>query len=422
MGMPSMVPAATRHDADAVAQTSRRVCMHVLGAVRTDRRVLREAATLRAAGWSVTIVDIEWDRHAPRSEEIEGIMVRHVLMPSWFVPTRFKPYFLVKAARALLAGAAALLRERAGLYHAHDTNALPACYLAARLRHAALIFDAHELPLVEPSITRWRRLTRLARGALRAMLRRCDGIMTVSPPIADEIQRRYGGPRAMLLRNIPNYQAPEPNQRLCERLGLKPSTRIALYQGNLQIDRGLDGLVHAARFLAPDIVLVLMGSGAIQPDLEALIAREHLGDRVRLLPPVPYAELLTWTASAHLGLIVYPPSFSPNVQMCLPNKLFEYLMAGVPVLASPLEAVSELLERYEVGSIVPSLEPEVVGAAMSALLADDAALARMCAHAREATRTDLRWEEEGRHLTGLYRALLPAGAPARAQASSHQPQ
>ena len=116
-------------------------------------------------------------------------------------------------------------------------------------------------------------------------------------------------------------------------------------------------LVRAGHFLDPNNVIVLMGKGESQATLEALIAQEGVEQQVKLLPAVPYAELLTWTASADLGLIIYQ-AHSANVPMMLPNKLFEYLMAGVPVLASPLEAVVEIVNAYQVGNIINALDPQ----------------------------------------------------------------
>src|SRR5690242_1194431 len=170
-----------------------RVCMHVLGRARTDVRVLREAAALAAAGAAVSIVDIESERDRPREEELQGIWLKHLKSPGWFIRTRFKPWFLVKASRMLCRGAIALLRTPADVYHAHDYTALPACYLAAVLRRKRLVFDAHELPLVDPTITRWPVLPQMAIALMRRMMPRCDGVITVSPPIVQEIQRRYGG-------------------------------------------------------------------------------------------------------------------------------------------------------------------------------------------------------------------------------------
>ncbi|HZU68977.1 MAG TPA: glycosyltransferase [Ktedonobacteraceae bacterium] len=388
------------------SQLRGKVCMHVLGTARTDVRVMREATTLQQAGMEVSIVDIEGDPTRPREEEIDGIHVKHIMMPQWFVPARFKPWFLVKLFLILLSGAIALVNVPADIYHAHDDTALPACYIAARLRRKRLVFDAHELPLVEPNITRWRLLRGLSALLLRSMMSRCTGIITVSPPIVRELQRLYGGRTAQLIRNIPAYQAPISSNRLRQYLELDEGIRIALYQGNLD-SRGLHLLIYAARFIDPGIVIVMMGQGANQADLEALIAREGVGERVKIIPPVPYAELLTWTASADIGLVVYSPvstlTITPNIQMCLPNKLFEYLMAGLPVLASRLDAVADIITTYNVGCIVDSLEPDDIGQAINRMLANHDALARMKSNAKAATRHDLCWENEGRRLIDFYR-------------------
>ena len=382
------------------------VCMHVLGIARTDGRVLREAAALVKAGIAVSIVDIEDQRDRPRQENFRGISLKHVRSPSWFIPTRFKPWFLVKAFQMLCRGTFALLRTPADAYHAQEMNALPACYIAARLRRKPLIFDAHELPLVEPALTRWRRLHALATRVLKLMLPRCTAVITVSPPIAQEIQHRFGGPAPVLIRNVPAYQPAVSSDRLRNHLGLGPQTRIALYQGNLQSDRRLDRLVYAAKFLDPGVVIVLMGRNVMGDTLQTLIIQENIADRVKILPPVPYEELLEWTTSADIGLILYERSHSLNVQMCLPNKLFEYLMAGLPVLASSLDAVADILQTYDVGVVAPSLEPEAIGRAISGLLADSASLARLRNNAFAAAQSDLRWDVESQRLLDLYRHVL----------------
>jgi len=213
-----------------------------------------------------------------------------------------------------------------------------------------------------------------------------------------------------LVRNMSPYRVVARTDRLHQLLGLEPQVRLALYQGNLQPDRSLDILVRAAAFLEPGIVLVLMGK-AVPPtlcQLETLIGREGLADRVKIIPPVPYAELLDWTASADLGLIVCSPDYSLNIRMLLPNKLFEYLMAGLPVLASQLDAVAEVIGSYGVGRIVPILTPAEVGAAINAMLADPAALAHIRIRALHAAQSEFSWEQEQSTLLRLYHDILNA--------------
>jgi len=381
------------------------VGMHLQGTARTDARVLREARALVGAGYAVTIVDTDPDITRPRVEMLDGVALHHVPKKQ----RRILPGKLgtaINVWKLLLGRIRALLALRADAYHAHVANTLLATYIASRIRHKPVILDAHELPYVEHyfrirPIQRW-----LYTMLLGRMLPHCEAVITVSLPIAKELQQRYGGPRPVLVRNIPPYQEPGKSNRLREELALTPQTRIALYQGNLQEDRSLDVLVRAARYLPAGDVIVLMGNGESKPGLERLIAEEGVGERVLLVPAAPYAELLSWTVSADLGLILYTPETSHNVLYCLPNKLFEYLMAGLPVLSSQLPAVAEVLTRYEVGQGCPSLEPEVVAASIAAMLADEEGLAAMRRRALAASATDLKWENEQNALLTLYEGVL----------------
>lgn len=385
-----------------------KVCMHVWSVGRTDMRVLREATTLVEAGFAVSIVDLERERTCPAEEEIRGIRMKHIISPSSFVPTRFKPWFLIKFVLTTIRGILRLTQTPADIYHAHEEVALPACYIAARVRRKPLIFDAHELPLSEANVRRWRRLHALATRLLALMLPYCAGVITISPPIAQEIRRHYPISEVTLIRNFPVRQIVSKSDRLRQYLGVKPHVRIALYQGYLQPDRGLDKLIRAAPFLEQDIIIVLMGKagGATQTELEALITSEGVADRVKMLPPVPYTELLSWTASADIGLILYAPEYSLNTRFCLPNKLFEYLMAGLPVLASRLDAVAEVISTYDVGKVVSSLASADIATAINAMLADQVALDRMRRNALEAVKDELCWEKEGLRLMRLYHDIL----------------
>src|SRR5262249_51933615 len=136
-----------------------------------------------------------------------------------------------------------------------------------------------------------------------------------------------------LVRNVPVYRTVEKSDLLREFLDIPAHVRIALYQGYIQTDRELERLVLSAHHLHPNIVIVMMGKGIgnVREQLQELIAREGVANRVKIVPPVPYAELLDWTASADIGLTLFSPQYSLSIRYTLPNKLFEYLMAGLPV-------------------------------------------------------------------------------------------
>ncbi|GCF10078.1 hypothetical protein KDI_36420 [Dictyobacter arantiisoli] len=381
----------------------RQIVMHIRGSVRSDMRVLREATALVQAGCTVTIVDIEGVRTCPAHEVRMGIHIEHLFPIQSMWPLLRTPFKV----RLLLYSVYRLLTIRADAYHAHDISALPACYIAARLRQKALIFDAHELPMSNMS-PHWRRFSWIFKGLLTHILPRCAGVITVSPPIGQALCALYHAPEITLVRNFPTYQEVTRSDRLRQRLGLGPEARIVLYQGNIQADRSLEMLVMAAPFLKPDTVIVLLGwaDEATRQQLDDLIAREEMQEHVKILPAVPYEELLQWTASADIGLVLFSPDYSLSIRWCLPNKLFEYLMAGLPVLASSLDAVEAMLRDYEVGQIVPSLSPAEIGVAIEAMLADRTTLERMRANALSAARRDLCWEQEQWQVVRLYQSIL----------------
>jgi len=375
---------------------------------RTDARVMRDAIALVEAGCIVTIVDVMSDCSRPEEEDVDGIHLKHIFMPSYFVSARFKPWFLVKLGMIMVYGTIQLLQVQADIYHAHVERALPACYIAARLRGKPFIVDTPELILTDPSYARWSRLSILASQLIKHLVSRCAGYITASPLYIQELGKLYSAKDVTLIRNVPPYKAVTKCNLLHTRLGLDPHVRIALYQGNLQPNRGLHLLIQAAPFLEKDIVIVMMGEGYTETPalLQSYIAREGVSDRVKILPPVPYEELLQWTASADIGLTVLPPDYSLSIRKCLPNKFFEYLMAGLPVLSSELDAIAEMIKTYDVGKIIPSLAPEDVGAAINSMLADQSSLARMSANALAVANQEFNWEKESQKLIDLYEEIL----------------
>jgi len=406
-----LLDASTRRETTK-ASLPIKVCMHVLGPAATDPRVLREATALAEAGYTVSIVDIEEKENHQSEEDIRGVHLKHVMVSRSFFSTRFDKSTVVRVATLFIRTTLRLLQDPADIYHGHEVSGLLPCYIAALLRRKPVVFDAHEMPLFERPVSelglsrRW--LRKLLEILLAYIVPRCAGVITVSPPIVDELRSWYGVAEVTLVRNVPEYRTVAKSDRLRQHLGLKPDVRIALYQGYLQPNRGLDRLIRAATFLDPDRVIVIMGKNrkTTQTQLEELIASEGVADRVKILPPVPYAELLDWTASADIGLNVASPDYSLNVRYFLPNKFFEYLMSGLPVLTSPLQAMVEIINKYDVGQVLPSLAPADIGAAINKMLADPADLERKRANALEASKKEFYWERESSRLTHLYREIF----------------
>lgn len=385
----------------------KRVCMHLMVPGRLNYRVMNDAKALQKSGYEVIICDVVGDHTCPLKEVVDGISFQHVYAPGWFVSTRWKLWFLIKMIVLMVSCTFQLLRCDADIYHAHVEHTFLAAFVAARLRGKGLIFDTPELTMFGPSILRWPILRFLAIHIIRWMCASCDGYITGSPLYKPILQDLYGCEQVLVLRHIPPYQKVSRNTCLQEKLKLDPDVRIALYQGYLQEDRGLDTLVLAAHGLKPGNIIVLMGASQHKTltQLLELIRQERLEDRVRILPAVPYDELLAWSASADIGLVVLPPGYSLSIRFCLPNKFFEYIMAGLPVLSSNLDAVVAMIHHYNVGQVLPDFTSTAIGEAINSMLADQEARAVMHSHALEAVRDGLTWEDESGQLVQLYQGI-----------------
>ena len=383
--------------------------MHVLRDACNDVRAIRAGTTLIQEGFDVSMIDVQHDRSRPSKEDVQGMHMTHLLIPGWYASRHSELWFFMIALQTFILSIVRLMQSRADIYHATELTALPACCIVAALRRKPLVYEAYELPIPRPetSVAFWRWSAKLLLRFQALVLPRCAGVIATTPFYAQEMQEYFHLKKVSLLRNIPPYKVVKKNDRLRQYLGLSPDTRIALYQGRLQADRGLDKLVHAAPILEKDSIIVLMGEGDRPTTklLEELIASEGVADRVKIIPSVPYEELLSWTASADIGLVLYTPDYSLAVKLMLPNKLFEYVMAGLPVLATQLDAVEEIIQTYDVGRIVPSAESKDIGAAINAMLADREALTRMSRNALEAAERDLCWEKESKQLICLYQEI-----------------
>lgn len=314
-----------------------------------------------------------------------------------------------------LAKATALaLGARADLYQAHDLPALPPALLAAKLRGVPVVYRAHELwseasPGV-PAPWFWRWLD----GAL---VPRCDVVATPEANRSRIYEEEFGArPRPLTVRNCPPYRAPIESTLLRDELhrrGVRCST-LVLYQGLVDSMRCIEEITEATRYLDDGIVLVILGDGfGPWADPAARLAGR---ERIVVLPRVPYDQLPRYTASADLGILLYRNDCRNNYY-CAPNKVFEYLMMGLPVIAANYPGMRELVEGEDVGACVDPEDPREIAAAVNRLAADPEARRRMRANGLKRAREQYNWEREFAPLLERYQALLPGGGPTPAPAA-----
>lgn len=369
------------------------------GDVRRNSRALKQLRALTTLGATVDVYTLG----APgASEALEENIRLHFLSRA----SGSGPGFFARNHRTFRE---ATRSAQARVYHASDLYNLPAMHAAARRQGGTLVYDARELyPYVASTAGRpaVRGFWRMVEGYY---IRRADAVFTVSESIADQHVAMYGVPRSTVLYNAPPLRPVEPSTALRDLTGVPDETVVLLHQGQIQKDRGCLLLADAMRDVQ-GAVLVFLGSGPLKPDLQKYVEAAVLGDRVCFLDPVPPDDLLPVTASADVGLTLLEDTCL-NHRFALPNKLFEYLMAGLPVLASDLPEIRGVVMGFEVGTVVDPADRAALVKRIQQMVDDKQARQRWRANAPHVFET-FNWESASQRFIQIYQALLtPASLP-----------
>ncbi len=351
----------------------RRAIVSVTNDLATDNRVHRTCMVLQDLGYAVLLVG----RLLPGSPALE----RPYATTRMRLVFRKGPFFYAEHNLRLFL---LLLWRRATVLVSNDLDTLPANFLAARITGTTLVYDSHELFTEVPELVGRPRVQRVWLGIERWIFPRLKHVVTVNESIANVYRQRYGVP-VHVVRNIPVPRplAPAPGRAA---LGLPDDRFVLVLQGaGINVDRGGEEAVLAMRQL-PHALLLVIGSGDAWPVLERLVQEHGLQDRVRLMGRMPYERLMDFTRAADLGLSLDKDS-NLNYRYSLPNKLFDYLHAGLPVLATDLPEVAAVVRGHDCGVLLPAPTPQAIAGAVEALRTDPGRLAALRTNATFAART-----------------------------------
>jgi glycosyltransferase involved in cell wall biosynthesis len=389
-----------------------RCLLIVLNAFTHDSRVLRAAEALSASGWKVSVFALH-ENGLPLQQDEQTHEVRRFWLASRSWP-RHRVIQLFKYVECLLRMVWAGIQMKPTIVHANDLISLPIGYLVAKVLRARLVYDAHEYwadPSDKTEFPPW--LFECGVWLERVLARRADAVLTVSDGIAQEMARAMKIPPPVVVRNMPNAPCSEPTevrQRvLREALGIDANTPIVLHVGGIGPGRGLETLVLAMQRIDPPAVALLLGDGAPASycdDLKARVITLGLTNRIYFHPAVPPDEVCIFSAGATIGVATIE-SVCLSYQLCLPNKLFEYIQAGLPVIVSNLPEMKSVIEKYGVGETVPERDAMALATALNSLLSSPAKLQRYHRMAKVAA-GELHWGQERLKLLGVYRQLLQA--------------
>ena len=374
-----------------------RIANVVLNDFTRDNRVLKISESLAGAGHQVTVVALH-KAGLPIEERRGAWKVVRTRIATSALP-RGTVFGVLKMAE--LALRVVWRWRKVDAWHCNDIEAFVLGWCAQRLNpRLRLIYDCHEFEAernAKPAIER-----RLVGWLERRMIRKAEAVITVSPSIATAYRERYTGcgiPDVHLVRNIPE---PKPHSRgpapdhFRSRFGIPEGDFVALYQGAFTHNRGLETALEAMHGLEDSgIHLVLMGYGPLQPLVDAAAAELP---HVHVHPAVAYEAVLEHTRSADVGLVSVKPTCL-SYFYCLPNKLFEYLLAGVPVLSNDLPDCRALIEEFGAGSVVT--QDDAAGWRQALVALRESGTGVFESGLKEARQT-LSWQTESETLVRLY--------------------
>jgi glycosyltransferase involved in cell wall biosynthesis len=279
-----------------------------------------------------------------------------------------------------------MLFKKVDIITANDLDTLLPCFIVAKLKAKRLVYDSHEYFTELPELAHRKIEKKIWEMLEKAIFPNLQHISTVSNSIAVEYQKKYGK-KVKLVCNYPMYQ---------EITFSKTKEKILLYQGAVNAGRGLELMIETMVFL-PDYKLWIIGSGTLQNKINA--KAENLPN-VKVMGKIPFEELKSVTPKALVGLSL-EEDLGLNYRYALPNKIFDYVQAGVPVICSDLPEMRALVEEYGIGKVLFDRKPEMLAKMILELYSNKMEYESLTSNCLAASKI-LTWENEEKTLLSLY--------------------
>ena len=366
-----------------------RVIVSVINDLVTDQRVNKSCLTLQKMGYDVLLVGRKQRKSPPMDERPYDTHRMKLLFekgPLFYAEYNTRLFFF-------------LLFHKAGLLLSNDLDTALPNYFISKLKGIKMIYDSHEYFTETPELVGRPRVQKVWKRIEGFVVPRLKEMITVCDSIADLFHEQYGV-KCQVVRNIPPRAALPPKGEK-KALGLPENKHLLVLQGSgINIQRGAEELVEAMRYL-DDCYLMVIGGGDVLPMLKQMVGELQIEDRVLFLPRMSYAQMMAYTQLAELGFVLDKDT-NLNYRFCLPNKLFDFIQAGVPIVASNLVEVGKIIRKYDIGLFIPDHDPKSIAATIRKGL-DDGEGRRRWQQGLTQAAEDLCWENEQQTLIEIYK-------------------
>lgn len=284
-----------------------------------------------------------------------------------------------------------ILFSRVDVLWANDLDTLPANWFVSLIRRKPLIYDSHEYFTEVPEIQHKPKVKKVWQFFEKRCIRRADLVLTVSPSIAQLLKKTYSLHEVLTVRNVPMGTVDLPKVTKAD-LGADEARFLLLLQGGgINVNRGGEELVAAMKHIEM-ADLVIVGSGDAMPDLKRIAMEMSLEEKISFLPRMPYEQMMRYTSAADLGFSLDKDG-NLNYRFSLPNKIFDYAMAGLPMVTSNLPEVAAFVRENEIGVVLSEVTPKEISYRVNELLGNPRKLEQLRINASKMS-AELSWEKE----------------------------
>ncbi len=366
----------------------KKAIVSVINDLVTDQRVNRNCLALEKAGYNVTLI-------GRQKKDSLDLNKRSYQMHRMRLLFEKGPLFYAEYNIRLFCY---LLFHPTDLYFSNDLDTLMPNLILTKVNGRKLIFDSHEYFTETPELTGRPVIQKIWKTIERFSIPFVKNLITVNESIANLFKHKYGLD-FLVIRNIPREVKSSYFKSRAE-LDLPENKKIIIVQGaGINKDRGIEELVEAMQYVHKNHLLLIIGDGDVIDFLKSRTKELNLSQRIQFIPKQALENLMNYTRNADLGLSIDKDT-NLNYKYSLPNKLFDYLHAGVPILCSRLIEIEKIVNQYQIGDFIDNHEAKHIADKINSILENVEQLEHWKVNIQIAV-GELNWEQEEQKLISL---------------------